>query len=321
MATVNRAAFQVQLQGYPIANRDATVKLVNEATGAVVERKPFLDGSLTVRDLDPGYYQLQVAHPNLVNLIENRRVRLFPQPAPTFIPVPIRPELFRDTPIRDIPDADLGPIQSTAAAVKEQLRPISAKGPGEAIRAADWNSLVDAVSDLAQTVLELTKLVAPQGHDHPEIAEKIDEVQGNIRRFSEAFGKSLVELRREIETEDLDRTVRNVLDLGAATTEVRDRVTTRLGELRAAAQTDTPNFTSKLANTGSLYLTTINELAQAQGAEADNFRANPEVQKLAGLAQTYFNAGTQTRPESELNVYMQSTRAAGGTKLKNIIGG
>ena len=89
----------------------------------------------------------------------------------------------------------------------------------------------------------------------------------------------------------------------------------------AAAQTDTPNFTSKLANTGSLYLTTINELAQAQGAGADNFRANPEVQKLTGLAQTYFNAGTQTRPESELNVYMQSTRAAGGTKLKTMIVG
>lgn len=321
MALANRATAHIQLQGFTPANRDATVKLVNEATGAVVERKPFLDGSLTIRDLDPGQYQLQVAHPNLVNLIENRRIRLFPQPAPTFVPVPVRPDLFRDTPIRDIPDADLAPVQSAAAAVREQLRPLGTKGPGEAIRAADWNSLVDAVSDLAQAVLELTRLVAPQGHNHPEIAEKIDEVQGNIRRFSEAFGKSLVELRREIETEDLDRTVRNVLDLGEATPEVRDRVTARLVDLRAAAQSDTPNFTQKLANTGSLYLTTINELAQARGAEADNFRANPEVQKLAGIAQTYFTAGTQTRPESELNVYMQSTRAAGGAKLKNILGG
>lgn len=321
MALANRATAFVQLQGYTPANRDAMVKLVNEATGAVIERKPFLDGSLTVRDLDPGYYQLQVAHPNLVNLIDNRRIRLFPQPAPTFVPVPIRPDLFRDTPIRDIPDADLGPVQSTAAAVREQLRPLGTKGPGEAIRAADWNSLVDAVGDLAQAVLELTRLVAPQGHNHPEIAEKIDEVQGNVRRFAEAFGKSLVELRREIETEDLDKTVRNVLDLAEATPEIRERMTARLTELRAAAQSDTPNFTQKLANAGSLYLTTINELAQARGAEADNFRANPEVQKLAGIAQTYFTAGTQTRPESELNVYMQSTRASGGTKLKNIIGG
>ena len=321
MAIVNRAAFHVQLQGYTPANRDATIKLVNEATGTVVERKPFLDGSLTVRDLDPGYYQIQVAHPNLVNLIENRRIRLFPQPAPTYVPVRVPPDLFRDTPIRDIPDADLKPVQSAATAVREQLRPLGAKGPGEAIRAADWNSLVEAVSDLAQAVLELTQLVAPQGHDHPEIAEKIDEVQGNIRRFSEAFGKSLVELRREIETEDLDKTVRNVLDLAEATPEIRERVTARVTELRAAAQSDTPNFTQKIANAGSLFLTTVNELAQARGAEADNFRAQPAVQKLVATAQTYFNAGTQTRPESELNVYMQSSRAAGGTKLKNIIGG
>ncbi len=321
MPVSTRATAFVQLQGFTPANRDATVKLVHEATGAVIERKPFLDGSLTVRDLEPGYYQLQVSHPNLVNLIDNRRIRLFPQPAPTLIPVPVPAALFRDTPIRDIPDADLGPVQSTATAVREQLRPLSAKGPGEAIRAADWNTLVDAVGDLAQAVLELTKLVAPQGHDHPEIAEKIDEVQGNVRRFAEAFGKSLVELRREIETEDLDKTVRNVLDLAQATPDIRERLTSRLTDLRASTQTDTPNFTQKLANTGSLYLTTINELAQAQGAEADNFRANPEVQKLAGIAQTYFTAGTQTRPESELNVYQQSTRAAGGAKLKNIIGG
>ncbi len=321
MAGTLRATAQIQLQGYTPANRDATVRLVNEATGTVVERKPFLDGSLTIRDLDPGSYQLQVAHPNLVNLIDNRRIRIFPQIAPTFVPVPVRPELFRDTPIRDIPDADLGPVQSAATAVREQLRPLAAKGPGEAIRAADWNSLVDAVGDLAQAVLELTRMVAPQGHDHPEIAEKIDEVQGNLRRFAEAFGKSLVELRREIETEDLDRTVNTVLDLGAAAPDLRERVNRRLIDLRAAAQSDTPDFTQKLANTGSFYLTTINELAQSRGADADTFRANPEVQKLTGLAQTYFNAGTQSRPESELNVYMQSTRAAGGVKLKNIIGG
>ena len=315
----NKSAFQIQLQGYTPANRDATVKLVNEATGAIVERKPFLDGSLTVRDLDPGFYQVQVSHPNLVNLIENKRVRLFPQPAPTLVPIPVPADLFRDTPIRDIQDADLKPIQSAAAGVRDQLRPLAAKGPGEAIRAADWNSLVDAVSDLATAVLELTRLVAPQGHDHPEIAEKIDEVQGNIRRFSEAFGRSLVELRREIETEDIDRTALDVLDLGNATPEIRDRVTGRLQGLREALQSDTPQFTTKLSNAGSMFLTTVNELAEAQGAEADNFRAQPAVQKLLNTAQTYYLAGAQTNPETELLNYMKSTRASGGSKLGNII--
>jgi hypothetical protein len=66
-------------------------------------------------------------------------------------------------------------------------------------------------------------------------------------------------------------------------------------------------------------LTTINELAEAQGAEADNFRALPEVIKLLNAAQTYFTAGTQTRPESELLTYVQSSRVSGGSKLTNII--
>lgn len=314
---LNKAAFHIQLQGYAPANRDAEITLVNEATGAKVIRKPFLDGTATVRDLDPGYYQLQVSHPNLVNLIDNRRVRLFPQPAPTVIPVPIPADLFRDTPIRDIPDADVRPVQGAANAVREQLRPLGAKGPGEAIRASDWNTLVDAVGDLATAVLELTRVVAPHGHDHPEIAEKIDEVQGNIRRFSEAFGRSLVELRREIEIEDLDRTTRDVLDLAEASPNIRDLLNGRLAGMREALQTDTPNFTQKRTNAGTVMLTTINELAQTR-PDPDAFRAQPMVQKLIETAQTYHTAGTQTRPESELLTYVQTTRVS-GSKLGGLI--
>lgn len=319
MAVATRAAFNIQLQGFTPANRDATVRLVHEATGQVIERKPFLDGSLKVPDLEPGFYQLQVSHPNLINLIDNRRIRLFPQPAPTFVPVPVPADLFRNNPIRDILDADLGPVQGAATAVRQQLQPLAAKGPGEAIRAADWNTLVGAVSDLATAVLELTNLVSPKGHDHPEIAEKIDEVQGNILRFAEAFGRSLVELRREIETENLDRRVDTVLDLAGASPAIRDRIKSRVTGLRESVQTDTPNFTQKLSNTGSVILTAVNELAQAQGAGADTFRAQPEVRQLVGLSEAYFNAGTQTRPESELQTYVRSSAVTGGNKLGSIL--
>jgi hypothetical protein len=320
MAVTTRATFQFQLQGYTPANRDARVRLVHEATGQVVERQPHLDGSLTVRDLDPGYYQMQVSHPNLINLIDNRRIRLFPQPAPTVVPVRVPVDLFRDNPIRDIPNADLGPVQQTAAAVRQQLQPLAAKGPGEAIRAADWNALVDAVSDLATAVLDLTNLVSPHGHEHPEIAEKIDEVQGNIRRFAESFGRSMVELRRDIETEDLNQTLDNVLDLGEAPTPLRDLLKARVTGLREAVQTDTPNFTQKLSNAGSVILTAVNDMAQARGPDADTFRAQPQVQKLVNAAQTYFNAGTQTRAESELQTYVKTTTIGAG-KLGNIIQG
>jgi hypothetical protein len=317
------ASLNVQLQGFVAANRDATVKLVNQATGAIVERKPFLDGSLLIRDLDPGPYELEVRHPNLTLPIDKRPIRIFPQIPPTYVPIPIKPDLFRDTPIRDIPDADLAPVQQTATAVRDRLKPIAAKGPGEAIRAADWNMLVGAVSDLASSVLELTRLVAPQGHNHPEIAEKIDEVQSNIRRFAEAFGRSLVELRREIENEDLRKKVVTTLDLGQVNQGVRDRVIGRITELETLVQSDTPAFTQKLASTGNLLLAEINQAAAALSATnpelGEQFRTNPTVTKTLAMARQYAEAGVQSRPESELQTYQKTTTVAGG-KFKSAVG-
>ena len=316
---INKAAFQIQLQGFVPAYRDAVVKLTNESTGQVVERKAFLDGSLAVRDLDPGMYEIEVNHPNLNLPIERRKVRLFPQPAPTMVPIPVPADLFRDTPIRDIPDANLGPIQQEATSVRDRLRPIAVKSPGEAIRAADWNTLVDAVSDLSVALLELTNLVSPKGHDHPEIAEKIGEVQDNLRRFAEAFGRSLLELRREIETESLRKNVDEVLEKGGASQDVRDRVQDRIADLAARVQSDTPLFTQKLSTTGTVLLNAINDMAISKGAEADQFLADSSVQELTNVARQYTETGTQTRPESELLTYQRTTTVTGGKKLTRAI--
>src|SRR5688572_18032692 len=136
------ASFNIQLQGFPAANRDAVVSLVSEATGQRIERKPFLDGSLLVRDLNPGFYELEVRHPNLISAIDKRRIRLFPQVPPTKVTVLVPPDLFRDTPIRDIPDIDLTPIRQAASAAKDSLTPLAGKIAGEAIKASDWNTLV-----------------------------------------------------------------------------------------------------------------------------------------------------------------------------------
>ena len=307
-----KSTFDIKLDGYTPANRDATVKLIHEATGATIERKPFLDGSLRVRDLEPGFYEMEVRHPNLALAIERRRVRLFPQPGPTKVTVPVPEDLFRDTPIRDIPDADLGPVQQTASDVRARLDPIGAKAPGEVIRASDWNTLVGAVQDLANGVLELTQLVSPRGHDHPEIAEKIGEVQENLRRFAEAFGQSLLELRREIETENLRNTVDDVLDAGGASEAVRGRIRERLDGLEKAVQGDTPMYTGKLSRAGSLILNELNDLAASQGDEADAFLGREDVQRLGSMAGHYSEAGTQTRAESELATYRRTTASSGG---------
>lgn len=314
-----RASFNIQLQGFTAANRDATVKLRNLATGQEIERKPFLDGKLLVRDIDPGMYEIEVTHPNLTTPIDLRRVRLFPQPTPTFVPIPVPEDLFRDTPIRDIPDADLGPVQQTLTATRNTLTPIATKAPGEVIRAADWNMLVGAVTDLAGAVLELTNLVSPKGHNHPEIEEKIAEVQENLRRFAEAYGRSLLELRREIEAENLRRNTAQVLEAAGAAADVRARLLDRINNLQQNVQMDTQVFTRNLATTGNVILTEINNLAAAQGAGADEFLARPEVQQLTQTAQQYAQSGTQTKAENELNTYARTTTVAGGRKFSRIV--
>ena len=310
-----KGTFDVRLQGYPAANRDAVVKLTNQVTGQTITRKPFLDGQLLLRDLDPGPYQMRVEHPNLVSPIEERFIRLLPQPFPTRIPVPIKPDLFRDTPIRDIPDADLSPVQQTAASVAATMGPISGKAPGEAIRADDWNAMASAVADLANAVAELTRLVAPIGHNHPEIETKIGEVQGNIRRFADSFGKSLVELRRDIENQNLRRNVRDVLTAaGRDPDDNDDPILRRVADLEEAIAQPTPTFTGKLANAGSVILSHVNAIA-VERDDPDVFLAMPQVSTLVQLATQYSNAGTQTNAEEELNTYQRTTAIGGPTKF------
>lgn len=316
-----KASFNIQLQGFTPANRNAKVQLVEEATGQTVDRQPFLDGSLQVRDLNPGFYQMTVTHPNLTFPIETRRIRLFPQPQPTIVTVPVPADLFRDSPIRDIPDRDLSPVRQAASGAAQAVAPIAVKTAGEAIRAADWNILAGAVTQLANAVVELTQIVSPVGHDHPEIAEKIQEVQGNVRRFAEAFGKSLLELRREIETESLRRTVTDVLDLGGADAAIRAGILDRVQDLTAHVQADTTQFTQKTTTLGALLLNSVNQIAVAQGTNADTFLNNDKVKTVTAVARSYADAGVQTRAEAELITYQATTTAAGGRKLRTIFGG
>jgi len=316
-----KAAFSFQLQGYQPAYRDATISLVHEATGQTIERKAFLDGSLVVRDLEPGFYEVAVRHPNLVNVIEQRRVRLFPQPAPTKIFVPIPEDIFRDSPIRDIPDADLAPVQQLASSVSASIGPIGNKQPGEAILASDWNLMATAVQDLANAVLALTKLVSPKGHDHPEIAEKIDEVQGNIVRFSEAFGRSLLELRREIEATKLRRKVNE--NIVTRDPERGQRVLERIDELELLIHEPTINYTRKLNTLSNLLVREIQDIAVEQGDGADEFLAEPGVKELNERAQQHIAAGTSLKPEQELRMYEQADKKIIGAlgKYVGVFGG
>lgn len=303
-----KSILNVNLTGHVPAFRDAEVELENPATGQRLVRKPFLDGTLTVRDIDPGVWNMKVVHPNLTLPIDTRPIRVFDQPAPTIVPIPVPADLFRDSPIRDIPDADLGPVQAAVRTARERVGPLSAKASGEVIRASDWNTLAGVVADLANAVLQLASLVSPRGHDHPEIAEKFGEVQENLRRFAEAYGKSLLELRREVEAGALRQRVEDALH---AHPEVVERVRTRIGELEDSLQRETPVFTRNLALAGTEILTAVNEVAAARGTDGQQFLDQPEVRSLTAMAAKYMDAGTQLRPEAELQTYAQSTTLAG----------
>ena len=309
---MTKGTAQFQLSGFPAANRDAEVELVNKATGQSLKRTPFLDGSLVVRDIDPGVWDVKVTHPNLVATpIFTGKIRVFPQPLPTYVPIPIPPVIFKDTPIRDIPDANLGPIQQAVTVARDALGPIGSKAPGEVIRAADWNTLVGTVRDLADNVLQLGGLVSPRGHDHPEIAEKIAEVQDNIRSVMESFGKSLLELRREIETDLLRRVVSDVLDEAHASETVRTDLLNRVGGLTERLKADSSVYTSELSLTGNRLLTATNDLITARPELANS----ENVKLLQGVSQVYATAGTQTKADNELKVYGTTSALTRGKLL------
>jgi hypothetical protein len=313
MAT--KGAVNLKLEGHVPANRDAVVRMLNTATGERIERKPFLDGTLTVRDIDPGAWEVEVIHPNLVNPVFKGPIRVLPQLRPTFIPIPIPSSRFEDNPIRDVPDADLTPVQQTATAVRSAVAPLGAKAAGEVIRAEDWNQLASAVSDLAGAVLELTRLVSPRGHDHPEIASKIDEVQGNLRRFIDSFGRSLLELRRDIESQNLRRTTTDMLDAAGVVGADRDQLLGRVADLELSLR-DTPlEFTRKLSTTGTVLAAEVNRLAVAQGDGADAFLQLDSVKRVMSVAEQLSGSGTQIRAEEELDTYRRTGIATGGSKF------
>jgi len=297
--------FNFQLKGFTPANRDAEVTLVEEVTGKEIKRKPFLDGSLNLKNLNAGFYQVKVQHPNLINPIWTKRVRLFPQPRPTVITVPVPEDIFSDTPIRDIPDSDIGPVQQSVSAAADSLAPIGSKVSGEVIRSADWNTLVGAVSELAAAVLELTHLVSPKGHDHPEIAEKIAEVQSNLLNFAESYGQNLLQLQREIETLNMRRKIEDVYNLGKVPEAERTAVLERVDELAGNLQLPAAVWTSKLANMGGLVLSQVNTIATNQD-DPDEFINNNQVKEVVNFATQYHTSGVQTTAESELNIYRKT---------------
>ena len=200
--------------GFPAANRDLTVEVRDPITSDVVRTaQPFLDGTVRLPGIDPGAYELAILHPNLALPVVRRPIRILPS-GDTRVSVVIDPSQFRNTPIEDIPDANLGPVRDTVTSIGETALPLTHKQAGEAIRADDWNAMAGAVHDLASAVAELTRLVSPTGHDHPELIAKFDEMSSNFDQLVNTLSASMTELQRQIQAQRFRRQIDDLVSVG-----------------------------------------------------------------------------------------------------------
>lgn len=238
---------KMQLNTPPAVTRDTTVEMVNAATGERRTTKPFLDGTVSVAGLNAGEWEVQVKHPNFLTELFRRRIRVFPD-RPTFVPVPIPNTIFENAPIADTPDADLGPVQQRMDTVAATAERQGSKRAGQAIYADDWNELSGIVVELARGTKDLAGLVAPVGHDHPELVAKLNEQASNIQRLFDVFGESVAQLQREVQILGLQNRVEDALNQlpEAKRITFRPRFLQLLRDLDEARAENPQNFTARL---------------------------------------------------------------------------
>jgi hypothetical protein len=309
----------MNILGFPAVNKDITVEVREPLTQQVVRTvQPFLDGTVRVPQIEPGNYEVTLRHPNLTLPIVRRPIRVLPV-GDTNVSIVIDPSKFKNTPIEDVPDANLEPVRALADSVSESVASLGEKRPGEAILAQDWNRMASAIRDLAGAVGELTRLVSPQGHDHPEFVRKFDEMQDNFSTLLDTLSKSMTELQRQIKTERLRQQVLDVLDQagvdkesarGKEFLEAVDGLGTKVGA--------SPTEFGRDVRTTAVQLTTKLEKLLEERAADPALAASAPVADL-GAALDLSKAQRATTYNSELAHLGKETSRFGvkGLKLRN----
>ena len=274
-------ALNLSFLGFPAANRDLTVEIRDPVTqGLVSEVKPFLDGTARVPKIPPGAYEMTVRHPNVALPVIRQPIRVLPT-GDTRVSVLLDPSKFRNTPIEDIPEANLGPISDAARSAAETVTPLAEKHPGEAILAQDWNTLASAIRDLANIDSQLVGLVSPVGHNHPELEKKINEMSDNFQQLLETLSASLAELQRQIQIQQLQDHVKGVLDqAGVDPVSARGREFLDVVDQLKSRTTDPPSvFGQAVRNTGVQLETKLSQLLDEKSSDP-NFATSQPVQSL-----------------------------------------
>ena len=312
----------ISLMGFPAVNRDLTVELRDPVTTSVVrEVKPFLDGTVRVPKLDPGAYEMTVRHPNLTLPVLRRPIRVLPV-GETKVAVLIDPTQFRNTPIEDIPEANLTPVRQLVDSVAEGLVPLGSKRPGESIKADDWNAMAAASRDLAQALGELSRLVTPIGHDHAELITKIDEMQSNFEQLLNTLSAAMAELQRQIQTQRFRRQIEDVLtEAQVDPTSSRGREFLGLVDQLEESVTDSPTvFGRKARNLGVQLETKLTQLVDEKAADP----ATPEfgeAESVKGLTTSVelLRAQKTTSYTAELEHNRKTDRTIGAGGLSAVL--
>lgn len=303
---------KLQLDTPKTINQDLQVELVSEATGKKVTAKPYLDGSVSVRNLAPGAWRLKVLHPNMIFPVFDKPIRVLPD-RPTFVPIRIPDSIFSNAEIRDIKDADLSPVQAKLVEQAELAEGLADKRAGDPIFAGDWNELATAVGAVGRATGDLATLVSPQGHDHPEIAEKIDEIQGNLQKFYDLFGKTLAGIQRQIQELALKQAVEDAIaadDPEDPKLTDSDKADLReiVGDLSSARRDKPRVYAHTKRRAGEKYGQKVAEVS----SRSDALARSSAMALLAEAAQTMANLPVSDSYERELDSHDKVERKTGG---------
>ena len=311
----------LNILGFPAVNRDLTVEVRDPVSDTVVSTaRPFSDGTARLARLEAGAYELAVLHPNLTLPVIRRPIRILPI-GETTVSVLIDPSKFRNTPIADVPDANLGPVREQVASIAETILPLGEKQPGEAIKSEDFNLMATSIRELALAVAELTRLVSPIGHNHPELEAKFDEVSTNFETLLNTLSTAMAELQRQIQAQRVRTQVEDVLDRAEIDPgSPKGRVFLDLVAALEGKVTETPTSFGRAARGVGVQRTT--QLEQL----IDERAGDPEFAESAGvksLSQSADLLKTQraTSYDTELEHHLKVDRTFGGGGLKVFGGG
>lgn len=306
----------VSLLGFPMVNQELSVDVVNPVTRETVRTvTPFLDGTVRIPKIDPGAYELRVKHPNLSVPVIQRPIHVLPI-GDTNITLLLDPSKFRNTPIADIPEANLTPVADLSASTAETVAPLAAKTPGEAIRSADWNTLAGAVRDLANANVQLTQLVTPVGHDHVELNAKIEEMSNNFATLLDTMSQALAELQRQIQSLRLRKQLDDVFDGPLSTIPLpkRNELFQLVDDLDLKVN-DSPTSFAKAQRAAATQISAkLDTLIDEQSATDPDVAAAPTIGKVNEAVNLLKN-NRATNYSSEISFNRTVDRAVGGGAL------